>query len=257
MILSHFFWPLRVLRTLPLSQFCFLCHDPEAWSTWMSVFFYAVWPCIHMQMQHQVTETKHFWKLLPGWRFSKTPVAVLSCRQRNQIFWLVMSEHALLSPPTGNFFRLLIGQHGFMVEIISPPVGLACSWQCFIACFCVFMWTEICLKMEKGKTLFIKLPVYVWTWPEYENVKTNLNMRLLKCWVRMFDFFYSAVHLKNNSWMINLIQNSKMFIPSDIYTHTTWPQLQIILYKYFLPKQNPKTNSCQLITHHKCKRYMC
>ncbi len=34
------------------------------------------------------------------------------------------SEHALLSPPTGNFFRLLIGQHGFTVEIILPPVGL-------------------------------------------------------------------------------------------------------------------------------------
>ncbi len=37
------------------------------------------------------------------------------------------SEHALLSPPTGNFFRLLIGQNWFMVEIISPPVVLACS----------------------------------------------------------------------------------------------------------------------------------
>ncbi len=86
----------------------------------------------------------------------------------------------------------------------------------------------------------------MWTWPEYENVKTYLNMRLLNYWVRMLDFFYSAVHLKNHSWMINLIQNLKMVIPIDIYTHTTRPQLQSILYKYFLPKQNPKTN-CQKI----------
>ncbi len=26
-----------------------------------------------------------------------------------------------------SFFKLLIGQHGFTVEIISPPVGLTCS----------------------------------------------------------------------------------------------------------------------------------
>jgi len=81
-------------------------------------FFYAVWPFVHTQTQHQVTETELFWKLLPGWRFSKTLVAGLSCRQRNQRFCLVTSEDALLSPPTGNFLRLLIGQHGFTVEII-------------------------------------------------------------------------------------------------------------------------------------------
>ncbi len=33
-----------------------------------------------------------------------------------------MSEHALLSPPTGNFFRLLNDQHGLMVEIRDRPI---------------------------------------------------------------------------------------------------------------------------------------
>lgn len=59
-------------------------------------------------------------------------------------------------------FRLLIVQLGFTVEVISPPVGLICSWQCFVTYFCDFMRTEIFLKLE-GKTAFLKIPVYVLT----------------------------------------------------------------------------------------------
>ncbi len=104
----------------------------------------------------------YFFKLQPRWRFSKTPAAVLSYRHLS--FWLVTSEPALLSPPTRNFFRLLIGQHGFTVEIISPPVGLACSWPFFKACICFSCGQRFFFLMKEGKTWFIKIPVYVWSW---------------------------------------------------------------------------------------------
>ncbi len=122
-------WWTSVLRPCPHELCYFQNHS----------FFYTVWPLVHTQTLYQVTETEHFWKLLPGWRFSKTPVAVLLCRQRNRRFWLVTSEHALLTPPTGNFFSLLIGQHGFTVEIKSPPV---------------FMWMEFFLKNRRKNSAY-------------------------------------------------------------------------------------------------------
>lgn len=47
--------------------------------------------------------------------------------------------------------RLLIGQRGFTVRDIPPPIGLACSCQGFIACFCIFVWTRfLFLKWRKN-----------------------------------------------------------------------------------------------------------
>ncbi len=63
------------------------------------------------------------------------------------------------------YLRLLETFSGFWLAnislqlIISPPVGLACSWQCVIACVCIFMWTEIFFfKWKKEKLHLWKYP---------------------------------------------------------------------------------------------------
>lgn len=70
-------------------------------------------------MVFQVTENRAFGKPLSEWRYAEVPFSVFMCRHENCGFFG-------LSPL---FCRLLIGQHGRPVAVISPPVALACARQ--------------------------------------------------------------------------------------------------------------------------------
>lgn len=89
----------------------------------------------HTSLNKAFCTLKRCFRSLKNWAFWKTPARVKIFR--NAIFSVyVYTGKPGLSGLSPLFVRLLIGQRGFAVEVISPPVGLACAWQPLFANVC-------------------------------------------------------------------------------------------------------------------------
>lgn len=142
-----------------------------AWSTLDRYFFFKAFSIV-LAFQQQINvifghRKWSFWKTPSRVKTFSNPVCIadvlLACVDRACV--IIYFVHRMIgslvagSLPVIAFFRLLIGQHGFRVWVISPPVGLACSWQPFNNVFassyiqgflCLCGWIFF-LEMKEGK----------------------------------------------------------------------------------------------------------
>ncbi len=88
---------------------------------------------------------------------------------RRSLLLLVAGLQEPLSSLT--LFWLLIGQHGFTITIMSPPVGLAYSWQCLTACF---LWFQVV------RDLF-KTVLFGWDFIYFKQWRKNLVCKKSPC----------------------------------------------------------------------------
>ena len=118
--------------------------------------FFASWPFVPTKTTFQVIEIWAFGKLLPGWRYSKTPFLVFMCRQKKQGFLAGLRCFSAFWLANVVLWRRLY-LHLLPWHAIE---GL---------CLHSMQWMGISLKPEEENNVSLKIPGYAWTrsWRRY------------------------------------------------------------------------------------------